>query len=191
MPATTFDPLQTHTFASRELLTSEQFEQELQQIVKTEGTIDEHRGLQLSRETILRILELFSRRQEIADEDRRAICQMIRDLNKEIVDSKYAAAGIYLGFACAGGLAGMAGALRPNTGLGEGLKALSQTASGWGQFSNQLYAAEDIKPETAKQVYFGDMNSEEGASSKIDQTLARILQAVELDNQARANRRTH
>ncbi len=154
-------------------------EDALAKLLNAEVEKDEHHGLQLSKETVRRILELLSRRQDICDEDRDMLRLMIRDLTNELYDSKYAQAGVYLGFAIASGVLGLGGVLGPNTGWGEGLKAAGGLLSGGGQFSNLVYSAEQMKPETAKQFSFDGMHKADGAGDKMDQAIHRILDNIQ------------
>src|SRR3990172_4506554 len=76
----------------------EVIEQELTELIETERAHVHEHGLHLSKETVLRMLQLLSQRQDLCDNDRTVLRQMVNDLNNELYDSKYAQAFTYLCF---------------------------------------------------------------------------------------------
>lgn len=150
-------------------------EAELSELLKEVDKAQENQQLNLSRETVLRILELFSKRECLTDEERRLIREMVGGLSGELKDSKYAQAGIHLGFAIAGGVCGIAGGVKE-------WKVVSASADmihGFGRASDPFFSANQVWMEVGKQLRMNDMGQEDSLSEKIHKGMDRIMEAVQ------------
>ncbi len=136
---------------------------------------DSHQQLNLSRETVLRILDLFSKRESHTDDERKFIRQMVTDLSNELKDSKFAQAGISVVFAFVGGSLGILGGIEvmaPLAGAG-------QMTQGFGAAFDHYTNSTQVWMEVGKQLRMNDMSQADSLNEKIHKGMDRIMQAVE------------
>lgn len=162
-------------------------EAELKMLLEVEATkVHDNQQLNLSRETVLRILELFSQRECLTDEERQLINQMVVDLSNELKDSKYSQASIHLAFSLVGGGVGAIGsAYYP------GASVLGDTINRFGTVSDSIHGANQVWMEVGKQLRTGDLSHDETLSEKIHRAMDSIAKAVgEVENAWHGARRT-
>lgn len=158
---------------TEELLAPEELLAELLEVEATKA--NDHQQLNLSRETVLKILELFSKRESLTDEERKMIREMITDLSNELKDSKYSQAGIHLAFALVGGVCGISGGAMQT----EWLKGIGDMVHGFGGASDPFFAADQVWMEVGKQLRMNDMGQADSLSEKIHKGMDRIMEAVQ------------
>lgn len=161
-------------------------EKELAKLLAVEaGKAVQKNQLNLSRETVLRILELFSKRECLTDDERKFIREMVSDLSNELKDSKYAQAGIHLVFAIAGGSIGAIG-----SGFWDGADSLGSMIREFGTVSDHFHSADQVWMEVGKQLRMNDMSQEDSLSEKIHREMDRVMQAVEAQDSTIQRART-
>ena len=149
--------------------------EELSELLQVEADKARATGqLNLSRETVLRILELFSKRECITDQERTLIREMITDISDKLKDSKKAQAGIHLAFSLVGGACGIVGGVKQT----EALSAFGNMLHGFGGASNPFFTANQVWMEVGKQLRMNDLSQEDRLAEQIHRGMDRMREAV-------------
>lgn len=129
--------------------------------------------LNLSKELMLHILQLFSQRECITDKERQLIREMVSDISNDLRDSKKAQAGIHLTFALVGGACGVVGGVQQ----AEALSAVGNMLHGFGGASDPFFAANQVWMEVGKQLLMNDEGQGSSLAEKIHKGLDRAIEA--------------